>query len=163
MHLIRTPLAYVRCHILTLFSPRFIYHLCLEIRNMPVEVAESDPHSGYSRATYSNNDASKGGDEIPTDPQDLTLFVQSVLEQMVRVTIVLRIVRSLDIVTPSFLPPILLQSENFQKMSSNIITRVDEMGKRLGDLEQSIENLQNNSNVDVPHLPLDSPDDTTTT
>ncbi len=48
-------------------------------------------------------------------------------------------------------------------MSNNIITRVDEMGKRLGDLEQSIENLQNTSSVDVPHLSLGSPDDPTTT
>ncbi len=51
---------------------------------MPIEC----PEDGTYRITgqqYSNVDASnKGGDEIPTDPQDLTLFVQRVLEQMVR-------------------------------------------------------------------------------
>ncbi len=56
-----------------------------------------------------------------------------------------------------------MQSENFHKMSSNIITKVDEMGKRLGDLERSIEHLQNTSSVDAPHLSLDEPDDTTAT
>ncbi len=109
MYLIRTPLAYVRSHILTLFSPRFIYQLCLEIRNMPVEATENDPHSGYTRATYRDIDASKGGDEIPTDPQDLTLFVQRVLEQMVRVMIVLRVVLTIGVVTLTLLSPLFLQ------------------------------------------------------
>ncbi len=65
--------------------------------------------------------------------------------------------------TDSLCPSIssILQSENFQKMSSNIITRVDEMGKRLGDLERLIEDLQSTSSVAPPPLPLGDPDDTT--
>ncbi len=70
----------------------FIYQPYLETHNMPVEPTESDDYIGFTGSTYRNIDTSKGGDEIPTDPQDLTMFVQRVLEQMVRVAIVFRVV-----------------------------------------------------------------------
>jgi len=62
-----------------------------------------------------------------TDPdgvsggQDLTAFVQSLLQQM---------------------------HTRFQEMSDSIITRLDEMGERLDDLERSIGDLMNQSGLD---------------
>ncbi len=52
---------------------------------MPLETPEEEAFRGISGQQYSAVDASnEGGDEIPTDPQDLTIYVQRVLEQMVR-------------------------------------------------------------------------------
>ncbi len=62
----------------------FPNQLCLKIGNMPIGCPEDDTYRGITGQQYSNVDASNKGDEIPTDPQDLNLFVQRVLEQMVR-------------------------------------------------------------------------------
>ncbi|KAG1697743.1 hypothetical protein DVH05_015700 [Phytophthora capsici] len=77
-------------------------------------------------AAQSSSDASKnvtssapaGG---PTDAQDLTVFVQSLLEQM---------------------------QSRFAQMSDAIIGRIDEMGSRIDELEKSIADLMEQTNED---------------
>ncbi|CAH0478499.1 unnamed protein product [Peronospora belbahrii] len=72
----------------------------------------------------SSSDASKtdsGPTGGPTDAQDLTVFVQSLLEQM---------------------------QSRFAQMSDAIIGRIDEMGSRIDDLEKSIADLIEQTNED---------------
>ena len=57
----------------------------------------------------------------PTTPQDLTLFVKNLLEQM---------------------------QERFETMSEQIVGRIDEMGSRIDDLEKSISELMEQAGVD---------------
>jgi len=52
--------------------------------------------------------------ETAKNPEDLTAFVKNLLEQM---------------------------QSRFQTMSQSIITKIDEMGSRIDDLEKSIEDL----------------------
>ena len=59
-----------------------------------------------------------GGDE---DTEDLTVFVQGLLQQM---------------------------QTRFQQMSDTIIGRIDEMGTRIDDLEKSIADLMEQAGVD---------------
>eukprot|EP00752_Nemacystus_decipiens_P007989 g7137.t1 len=56
----------------------------------------------------------KGDAGVPAEAQDLTVFVQSVMEQM---------------------------QNRFSQMSDTIIGRVDEMSSRIDDLEKSIQDL----------------------
>ena len=64
-----------------------------------------------------------GGDNAPTNSQDLTVFVQSLLEQM---------------------------QGRFSQMSDAIIGRIDEMGNRIDDLEKSIADLMEQAGVEPP-------------
>lgn len=59
-------------------------------------------------------DNSDKNDMPPESAQDLTVFVQNLLEQM---------------------------QQRFNQMSSSIIGRIDEMGTRIEDLEKSISDL----------------------
>jgi heat shock factor-binding protein 1 len=52
------------------------------------------------------------------DPQELTIFVQQLLQQM---------------------------QSRFQTMSDTIISKIDEMGKRIDDLEQSLQDVMQQS------------------
>ncbi|KAJ8601885.1 hypothetical protein CTAYLR_002641 [Chrysophaeum taylorii] len=61
------------------------------------------------------------GEEAPTTPQDLTLFVKNLLEQM---------------------------QQRFETMSEQIVGRIDEMGNRIDDLEKSIAELMEQAGVD---------------
>mmetsp|Transcript_19907 Transcript_19907/g.28616 ORF Transcript_19907/g.28616 Transcript_19907/m.28616 type:complete len:81 (+) Transcript_19907:93-335(+) len=65
------------------------------------------------------------GDATPETSQDLTIFVQNLLEQM---------------------------QNRFNQMSSTIIGRIDEMGSRIDDLERSIAELMDQAGIeaDVP-------------
>eukprot|EP00619_Florenciella_sp_RCC1007_P006833 CAMPEP_0205920906 /NCGR_PEP_ID=MMETSP1325-20131115/11954_1 /ASSEMBLY_ACC=CAM_ASM_000708 /TAXON_ID=236786 /ORGANISM="Florenciella sp., Strain RCC1007" /LENGTH=93 /DNA_ID=CAMNT_0053288645 /DNA_START=20 /DNA_END=300 /DNA_ORIENTATION=+ len=67
--------------------------------------------------------AEAGGGEVaaPANSQDLTIFVQSLLEQM---------------------------QSRFTQMSDQIIGRIDEMGGRIDDLEKSITDLMDQAGVD---------------
>lgn len=56
-----------------------------------------------------------------TTPQDLTIFVKNLLEQM---------------------------QQRFETMSEQIVGRIDEMGNRIDDLEKSIAELMEQAGVD---------------
>jgi len=62
-------------------------------------------------------------DGAPTNSQDLTVFVQSLLEQM---------------------------QSRFSQMSDAIIGRIDEMGNRIDELEGSIASLMEQAGVEPP-------------
>mmetsp|Transcript_20144 Transcript_20144/g.22803 ORF Transcript_20144/g.22803 Transcript_20144/m.22803 type:complete len:92 (+) Transcript_20144:64-339(+) len=71
----------------------------------------------------SNKDnADQGGD---ANAQDLTIFVQNLLQQM---------------------------QGRFQQMSDSIITRIDDMGKRIDDLEKSIGDLMSDTGVEIDNM-----------
>lgn len=61
------------------------------------------------------------GKEQSQQAQDLTVFVQNLLQQM---------------------------QNRFQQMSDGIISRIDEMGSRIDDLESSISELMEEAGVD---------------
>ena len=61
-------------------------------------------------------------DSVPDNAADLTLFVQNLLEQM---------------------------QGRFNTMSTTIISRIDEMGGRIDDLEKSIGELMQQAGVDA--------------
>mmetsp|Transcript_1630 Transcript_1630/g.2995 ORF Transcript_1630/g.2995 Transcript_1630/m.2995 type:complete len:85 (-) Transcript_1630:201-455(-) len=67
--------------------------------------------------------ADDSGDGAPTNSQDLTVFVQNLLEQM---------------------------QSRFSQMSDAIIGRIDEMGNRIDDLEKSIADLMDQAGVEPP-------------
>lgn len=67
--------------------------------------------------------AIQGQDDEPKDVQDLTGFVEKLLQQM---------------------------QEKFQDMSDQIINRIDEMGARIDDLEKNIGELMTQAGVDEP-------------
>lgn len=60
------------------------------------------------------NNQSQEQRETTKNPEDLTAFVKNLLEQM---------------------------QSRFQTMSRSIITKIDEMGSRIDDIEKSIEDL----------------------
>jgi len=64
----------------------------------------------------------EGGD--PNAPQDLTIFVQTLLQQM---------------------------QSKFEQMSDSIIGRIDEMGNRIDELEKSIADLMTQAGVEDPN------------
>jgi len=66
---------------------------------------------------------SEGGGSAGSNdsPQDLALFVQTLLQQM---------------------------QQKFEQMSDNIIGRIDEMGNRIDELEKSIADLMVQAGVD---------------
>lgn len=59
----------------------------------------------------------------PASAEDLTVFVQNLLEQM---------------------------QGRFQQMSETIVGRIDEMGNRIDDLEKSINDLMEQVGIDEP-------------
>jgi len=63
----------------------------------------------------------KGGDADPQSTQDLTVFVQNLLQQM---------------------------QTRFQTMSNAIIGRIDEMGTRIDELEKSIGELMTQAGIE---------------
>mmetsp|Transcript_15393 Transcript_15393/g.21067 ORF Transcript_15393/g.21067 Transcript_15393/m.21067 type:complete len:80 (-) Transcript_15393:156-395(-) len=65
---------------------------------------------------------SKGSSDVPENAQDLTIFVQNLLEQM---------------------------QQRFNQMSTSIIGRIDEMGNRIDDLERSIADLMQQAGIDA--------------
>jgi len=64
---------------------------------------------------------SGNGEEVPENAQDLTIFVQNLLEQM---------------------------QQRFNQMSTSIIGRIDDMGTRIDDLEKSITDLMSQAGID---------------
>lgn len=64
----------------------------------------------------------KPATDVPDNAQDLTIFVQNLLEQM---------------------------QLRFNQMSGSIVTRIDEMGNRIDDLEKSITDLMQQAGVDA--------------
>lgn len=114
----------------------------------------------------SENDSKQGSSQpnpdIPDNAQDLTIFVQNLLEQMVIPSLpnltffsLLFSVLLFTIFSISFLlclfmirsDPLLsmsvslCQQQRFHQMSSSIVGRIDEMGNRIDDLEKSIADL----------------------
>lgn len=75
--------------------------------------------------------------DIPDNAQDLTIFVQNLLEQMVFPYLI----SYLFINILSFLLYFCFQQQRFNQMSTSIIGRIDEMGNRIDDLEKSISDL----------------------
>ncbi|CAB4030920.1 heat shock factor-binding 1-like [Paramuricea clavata] len=73
--------------------------------------------------TAQGESLTQGQDEEPKDAQDLTGFVEKLLQQM---------------------------QEKFQDMSDQIINRIDEMGARIDDLEKNIGELMTQAGVDEP-------------
>ena len=69
-----------------------------------------------------------GKESVPENAQDLTIFVQNLLEQM---------------------------QNRFNQMSSSIIGRIDEMGNRIDDLEKSISELMAQAGIDAEKMPQD--------
>lgn len=67
------------------------------------------------------SEVAAGNAEVPENAQDLTIFVQNLLEQM---------------------------QQRFNQMSTSIIGRIDEMGNRIDDLEKSIGDLMQQAGVD---------------
>jgi len=65
---------------------------------------------------------------VPENAQDLTIFVQNLLEQM---------------------------QSRFNQMSSSIIGRIDEMGNRIDDLEKSIAELMAQAGIDAEKIVQD--------
>jgi heat shock factor-binding protein 1 len=58
---------------------------------------------------------------VPENAQDLTIFVQNLLEQM---------------------------QQRFNQMSTSIIGRIDDMGTRIDDLEKSISDLMTQAGIE---------------
>ena len=85
--------------------------------------------------------------DAPTNSQDLTIFVQSLLEQMARAAraFVLGRARAADSQTSA---SSLSQQSRFEQMSDQIIGRIDEMGNRIDDLEKSIGELMEQAGVE---------------
>ena len=103
--------------------------------------------------------------DVPENAQDLTIFVQNLLEQMVKPPLLLITYRHFSLVYSNkhncvmrlLLILILtnlraytrkhnlygytLQQQRFNQMSTSIIGRIDEMGNRIDDLEKSISDL----------------------
>lgn len=67
-------------------------------------------------------------ESAPENAQDLTIFVQNLLEQM---------------------------QSRFNQMSTSIIGRIDEMGNRIDDLEKSINDLMLQAGIDAEKMPQD--------
>lgn len=65
-------------------------------------------------------------EQAPENAQDLTIFVQNLLEQM---------------------------QHRFNQMSGSIIGRIDEMGNRIDDLEKSISDLMDQAGIDAQAPP----------
>lgn len=61
------------------------------------------------------------GESVPENAQDLTIFVQNLLEQM---------------------------QQRFNQMSTSIIGRIDDMGGRIDDLEKSISDLMSQAGIE---------------
>jgi len=61
----------------------------------------------------------------PQNAQDLTVFVQTLLQQM---------------------------QSRFEQMSESIIGRIDEMGNRIDELEKSIADLMSQAGIEDPTL-----------
>lgn len=79
--------------------------------------------------------SSQAGADIPDNAQDLTIFVQNLLEQMVSRP-------QCPNPLPSQRPDARFrQQQRFHQMSSSIVGRIDEMGNRIDDLEKSIADL----------------------
>lgn len=74
------------------------------------------------------DDGGKIPDTVPENAQDLTIFVQNLLEQM---------------------------QNRFNQMSTSIIGRIDEMGTRIDDLEKSITDLMTQAGIDAEKMPQD--------
>ncbi|XP_046329568.1 heat shock factor-binding protein 1-like [Haliotis rufescens] len=73
----------------------------------------------YRMADLGKDYAANGSD--PKNIQDLTTFVQNLLQQM---------------------------QDKFQVMSDQIITRIDDMGNRIDDLEKNIADLMTQAGVE---------------
>jgi len=74
-----------------------------------------DPKQAPDQASGTNNSASE-----PKDPQDVAVFVQSLLQNV---------------------------QDKFQTMSDQILSRIDEMGNRIDDLEHNLNELMNQAGV----------------
>jgi len=83
-----------------------------ESANKPVGLSEA---SSTAVAVTNSTD--------PKNIQDLTVFVQTLLQQM---------------------------QERFQGMSDQIIARIDDMGTRIDDLEKNISELMTQAGMDEP-------------
>lgn len=110
---------------------------------------DSFAHIQLFKSSMSEVGDNKGGNgEVPENAQDLTIFVQNLLEQMVS--------GMFDDCLPLFPPSYYssfaeLQQQRFNQMSTSIIGRIDEMGNRIDDLEKSIGDLmQQVSSCDSP-------------
>uniref|UniRef100_A0A7S4SCG2 Heat shock factor-binding protein 1-like n=1 Tax=Ditylum brightwellii TaxID=49249 RepID=A0A7S4SCG2_9STRA len=75
-----------------------------------------------SLSVKTTQDGASGGS---SDPQDLSVFVEDLLEQM---------------------------QKRFSHMGDSIIGRIDEMGDRIEDLEKSVSDLMERAGVDPPPI-----------
>lgn len=88
-----------------------------------VSTQSSPREEDLNRRLKTMADSEAGGKEaVPENAQDLTIFVQNLLEQM---------------------------QNRFNQMSTSIIGRIDEMGNRIDDLEKSINDLMQQAGIDA--------------
>ena len=105
---------------------------------MHINMLCCSPRTSFVRSASSHDTSLAHPHPLPPPPpppppdQDLTIFVQQLLEQM---------------------------QGRFSTMSDQIIGRIDEMGGRIDDLEKSIGDLMETAGVDAPEAgpPPDGP------
>lgn len=82
----------------------------------------------------------------PSNPQDLTAFVQDLLEQMRAAASAGSIVTQYHDASSNRAPT--RRQTRFESMSNQIVARIDEMGQRIDDLEQSIGELTDAAGIE---------------
>eukprot|EP00550_Attheya_septentrionalis_P009359 CAMPEP_0198297446 /NCGR_PEP_ID=MMETSP1449-20131203/36819_1 /TAXON_ID=420275 /ORGANISM="Attheya septentrionalis, Strain CCMP2084" /LENGTH=116 /DNA_ID=CAMNT_0043998367 /DNA_START=23 /DNA_END=373 /DNA_ORIENTATION=+ len=81
-------------------------------------------NSTTSLSTTTNSSSNTPEQQQPQQPQDLTLVVQDLLEQM---------------------------ESKFHHMGTSIIGRIDEMGSRIDELEQTIGTIMDHAGIEPPN------------
>ncbi|EFA79249.1 hypothetical protein PPL_07667 [Heterostelium album PN500] len=84
------------------------------------------------------------------DALDMSTFVQTLLEQMVRYR------RAITMTLVFFSVKINNQQQQqsrFESMSDSILKRIDEMGSRIDELDKSISDLMNHANIPPNSVP----------
>lgn len=80
--------------------------------------------------------------DLPQNTQDLTLFVQQLLGQMVVRCVPAIFIQQFQLICAP------LQQNRFQTMSDGIIGKIDEMGSRIDDLEKSIGDIMQQAGIE---------------
>ncbi len=94
------------------------------LRILVLEFIQNTPDASIHCLSYHMQDGGKEVD-LPQNTQDLTIFVQNLLQQM---------------------------QGRFEQMSDTILGRIDEMGTRIDDLEKSIGDLMQQAGVEEKDL-----------
>jgi Heat shock factor binding protein 1 len=116
----------------------------------------SSQSSPMKRSTHKSiresesNAESKMNDDIPTTPADLNLLVEDLLEQMVRSSF-LKIIKAPNYKFDCYLTNCLFdnfKNTRFTDVGMSILRRMDDMGSRIDELEQSIVSLMDQAGID---------------